>query len=365
MPVVQLKGLNSLTKTLADGRRVTYWYAWKGGPRLPGRPGSKDFMAAYMAALTDRKMPKASTLAALALRYKASPEFTKNALSTKAEWSRWLDRINDDEIGQLTFRALDDRRVKADLLEWRDQWADRPRSADYAMQVLSRVLSWAVSRGELAYNHAAGAEQLSGGNRSDQIWTPAEVDAYVAEAKSPEVGFIVRLACLTGLRREDLTSLAWGHVGEVAIVKPTNKSRGRKIARIPILAETRALLDEIKTQQVRRHAELCTAAAKKGRQSPPNCLTVLSSTRGKPWSVDGLEHQVIDTKGRAGVKKRLHDARGTFATRLRKAGLTAPQIASVMAWEEARVTQLLATYVDNDAIIQGIAEQIAKNESGT
>jgi hypothetical protein len=131
MPVVQLKGLNSLTKTLADGRRVTYWYAWKGGPRLPGRPGSKDFMAAYMAALTDRKMPKASTLAALALRYKASPEFTKNALSTKAEWSRWLDRINDDEIGQLTFRALDDRRVKADLLEWRDQWADRPRSADF------------------------------------------------------------------------------------------------------------------------------------------------------------------------------------------------------------------------------------------
>jgi hypothetical protein len=36
-----------------------------------------------------------------------------------------------------------------------------------------------------------------------------------------------------------------------------------------------------------------------------------------------------------------------------------------MAWEEGRVTQLLATYVDNDAIIQGIAEQIAKNESGT
>ena len=29
---IRLKGINSITKKLADGTRRTYWYAWKGGP---------------------------------------------------------------------------------------------------------------------------------------------------------------------------------------------------------------------------------------------------------------------------------------------------------------------------------------------
>ena len=33
---VNLKGINRITKRLADGSSVTYYYAWKGGPRLPG-----------------------------------------------------------------------------------------------------------------------------------------------------------------------------------------------------------------------------------------------------------------------------------------------------------------------------------------
>jgi hypothetical protein len=39
---VRLKGLNSVPKTLADGSKRTYWYAWKGGPPLasPARRNS-------------------------------------------------------------------------------------------------------------------------------------------------------------------------------------------------------------------------------------------------------------------------------------------------------------------------------------
>ena len=199
-------------------------------------------------------------------------------------------------IGGLTFKALDDRRVKADLLDWRDQWADRPRSADYGIQVLSRLLSWGVGRGLLAINAAAGIEQLYQSDRADQIWTADEVTRFADAAKSPEVGYIVRLACLTGLRREDLAQLCWSHVGDLAIVKPTGKSRGRRTAVVPLLDETQQLLKEIRTQQDRRHAELVASAERKKRPAPPKPLTVLSNTRGKPWSVDGLEHQVIDAK---------------------------------------------------------------------
>lgn len=370
MTRVQLKGLNQITKTRADGSRVTYWYAWKGGPRLPGKPGSPEFMAAYNAAVAERRAPKGDTLKSLVSLYRQSPEFAGLSDNTRREWTRWLDVISVDDgsklaIGSLPFEALDDRRVKSILLDWRDQWADRPRKADYGIQVLSRVLSWGWDRGLLSLNAAAGIKQLYSSNRADQIWTAEEITNYVAACKSAEVGFIVRLACLTGLRREDLATLCWSHITDLAIVKVATKSQGRKTVVIPLLEDTKALLAEIRVQQRARHQQLATKAVEKKRPAPPECLTVLSNTRGKPWSLDGLEHQVVDAKAVAGIDKHLHDARGTFATRLRKAGLTAAEIADILGWEEARVQRLLAIYVDRDSIVTAIADRIKRNETAT
>jgi hypothetical protein len=44
---LKLKGVNSVTKKLADATPRTYYYAWKGGPRLRGNPGSAEFIASY------------------------------------------------------------------------------------------------------------------------------------------------------------------------------------------------------------------------------------------------------------------------------------------------------------------------------
>lgn len=372
MPSVRLRGLSSATKRLASGKVVKYWYAWRGGPRLVGAPGTPEFVASYNRAVEDRRTPAGETLAALVARYRASPEWKANAQSTRDEWSRWLDRISaigdDPAIGDLTFEELDDRRVRAELLAWRDQWGDRPRAADYAVQVLSRVLSFGVDRGFLAINAAAGTEQLWQNNRADQIWTDDDLALFSVAAPSPEVGFIPWLACLTGFRREDLATVAWTHVGRTSIRKAPLKSErsgGAKIAIVPILPELRELLEEIRAQQVRRHMEVAERRRKQGKPEPPLPLTVLSTTFCKPWTTDGLEHQVVDTKQLAGVDKHLHDARGTFATRLRKADLSASRIADVMGWEEDRVERLLATYVDMDDIVQNIARHIAKNENGS
>lgn len=372
MARVRLKGLNSIRKRLADGSTVTYWYAWKGGPRLTGSPGSPEFLAAFNAAHADRKKPTGDNLRYLVSLYRASPEFTGLADATRKVWLRWLDRISETEgdraIGGLPLAALDDRRVRSEILDWRDQWAHQPRTADYAMQVVSRVLSWGMDRGLLALNAAAGVSQLYKGNRADQIWTDAEIDAFLAAASSPEVGFIIRLACVTGLRREDLASLCWSHVGDVAIVKPTSKSRGKKSAIIPILPETTALLAEIREQQLRRLAELTAVAERKGRPAPAEPLTVLSNTRGRPWKVTGLDSAVQDGKAAATptIDKHLHDTRGTFGTRLRKkARLTAAEIADVLGWDEDRAERLLAVYVDRDDIVRSIAERISRNEAGS
>ena len=59
---IRLKGINSITKRLADGTRRTYWYAWKGGPPLRGEPGTPEFVHSYNEAIARKVVPPRGTL---------------------------------------------------------------------------------------------------------------------------------------------------------------------------------------------------------------------------------------------------------------------------------------------------------------
>jgi hypothetical protein len=52
----------------------------------------------------------------------------------------WTELLGDLRIAQ--FERPE--KIRPIIRRWRNQWADKPRTADYAMQVLSRVLSHAV-----------------------------------------------------------------------------------------------------------------------------------------------------------------------------------------------------------------------------
>ncbi len=84
-----------------------------------------------------------------------------SADSTRAEWSRFLDLIQDATpalaIGSLPIEVLGDDRVKQHVFAWRDQWRATPRKADYAIQVLSALLTWAVGRGLISKNILLGS----------------------------------------------------------------------------------------------------------------------------------------------------------------------------------------------------------------
>jgi hypothetical protein len=55
MTRVNLKGIAKVT---AKGR--TYWYAWRGGPRLRGEPGAAEFVASYREAHESLRAPDTS-----------------------------------------------------------------------------------------------------------------------------------------------------------------------------------------------------------------------------------------------------------------------------------------------------------------
>ena len=52
---IELKGI---AKVRAKGR--TYYYAWRGGPRLKGEPGSPEFIASFNQAIEDHRAPDKS-----------------------------------------------------------------------------------------------------------------------------------------------------------------------------------------------------------------------------------------------------------------------------------------------------------------
>jgi integrase len=165
----------------------------------------------------------------------------------------------------------------------------------------------------------------------------------------------LRLAALTGLRREDLVTLTWDEIHQQALVKLAAKvSRGkRRTAVVPRIPALDALLVELRS----RH-----------RQEGVN--TILVNSYGLAWSADGFGGSFNRVRDAAGTthtdastgkvtNKHLHDVRGTFCTKLiTVCGLTDQEAASVMAWAPEQVAGIRRTYVDQGAVNMAIAARL-------
>jgi integrase len=329
---VELKGLAKVT---AKGR--VYWYAWRGGPRLRGAPGSPEFMASYNEAVADRRTPDTDRFQSLVVLYKASPDYQKLAASTKQSWGPWLDRVAK-YFGELRVAQFDrPEKIRPIIRQWRNQYAETPRAADTGMQVLSRVLSHAVDLGRVAGNPCTGIKALYSGDRSAIIWKDADI-AALKKVCSPEIAHAVDLAAATGLRLGDLLRLSWSHIGDDAIIIPTSKSGGRREAVIPLYDDLRAVLARI----------------------PKRSTTILTNTRGRPWT-ESFKASFNTAKHRAGLADRnlhFHDLRGTAATRFYTAGLPERVVAEILGWAEAQVSNIIRRYVDRSAATKAILAQL-------
>lgn len=221
-----------------ESKGKTYYYAWRepggGAPRLTGKPGTPEFVASYNEAIARRNAPDNSRFRSIVVAYKASPDYQKLADSTKKQWSRWLDRIAKD-FGDLRLAQFDRTdKIRPIIRQWRSQFADTPRTADYAIQVLSRVLSYAVDPlGRIGTNPCKEIKHLYSSDRSEIIWTPSDI-AELKAVCSPEVAHFVDVGALTGLRQGDIVRLSWSHVHDDAIILPTGKSGKTVSALVPL-----------------------------------------------------------------------------------------------------------------------------------
>lgn len=334
---VDLKGL---AKVKAKGH--TYWYAWRGGPRLVGQPGSPEFIASYNAAIEERRTPDKNRFRFVVASYKASADYKKLAQSTRDQWGKWLDRISE-YFGELRIAQFDrPEKIRPIIRRWRNQWAEKPRTADYAMQVLSRVMAHAVELGSIAGNPCEGIKRLYENDRSDIIWTDQDIER-IKTTCSVEIALAVDLAGHTGLRLGDLVRLSWSHVGEDAIIIKTGKSKQRREAIIPIYSALREVLARI----------------------PKRATTILTNSRRRPWTPDGFGSSFNKAKIDAAMSEmdlHFNDLRGTAATKFYIAGFTMREIAETLAWEEDSVEKIIHRYVGRSAAIKARIRKLEARE---
>jgi len=99
------------TKRLADGRLVTYWWAWKGGPQLRGEPGTREFVVSYQEAIARRVTPPPGMLFSILQGYQASEDFRGLADRTRRDYAANIKLI-EDAFGDFPLSALSDRRTR-------------------------------------------------------------------------------------------------------------------------------------------------------------------------------------------------------------------------------------------------------------
>jgi integrase len=289
------------------------------------------FWASYDAAIRERHIPEPGKFRALVTLYRASTEYEKLAVSTKTSWGPWLDRIAD--YFDLSIAAFDNPRIRPIIRTWRNKYAKTPRAADMGMQALSRVCSYAVEQGKLTTNPTEGIKALYSNDRAEIIWTPDDI-ARIKAAGSPELGHAMDVGALSGLRRGDLLRLSWSHVHANEICIPTNKSGRRVDARIPLYADLRATLARI----------------------PRRATTVLTNSKGQPWTNTGFGQMITKAKAKAGIGDALHfhDLRGTAATKFYAAELPLRVIAEILGWTESSVDNIIRKYVDRSAATKAV-----------
>jgi hypothetical protein len=176
---------------------VRYYFRRRGlarKTRIPGEPGSKEFMAVYAALLDGRLIPTVpsparppkSSLRWLFQQYLANPVVLRELDSkTLAARNRILNKIAEEplsptnpvKLGEGPFDELTSKAVRR-LLERK---ADKPAASNDWLKALKAVFKWAVKQEHTNNNPVRDIEKMKLVSDGFHTWTLEEVAQYEAK----------------------------------------------------------------------------------------------------------------------------------------------------------------------------------------
>jgi hypothetical protein len=231
MTSIRLKYLHSFLDRFG---RVHYYFRYRGNRwPLPG-PHEEGFATAYDALLTEIKANPIALKNNIAFmrgslgwvieRFLVSPAYETRAEATKRNYRRVIDTLKQ-RYGTGLIKDLQPRHVKKIRNEIREAFT--ASAADIAISILSTLWDFADEQLSLDLPGADptfGIKRVHVGHREHEPWPQDLIARFMADA-SPRLGFAVRLALGTGLRRSDLVKLVARPEGRPFPRLPTENRR--------------------------------------------------------------------------------------------------------------------------------------------
>lgn len=204
------------------------------------------------------------------------------------------------------------------------------RQANMLRTFLYEVFRYCIPKGLIATNPAAAVipkPRPKAQPRANRPWQVAEL-VFVVENAPPHIAAVVALIAATGLDPSDALALRRDKIKD-GVVRANRGKTGRDVS-LPITGRLRAALD---------------AAPKH------DAVTVLATSKGKPWTYNGLStawHRWKTRQAEAGTihaDLTLKGLRHTVGTILREGGLNLRQIADYLGQSE----EAMAHWYSRDA----------------
>lgn len=290
--------------------------------RLPGLPGSAEFMEAYQQALQLAPQPlgtkrnKAGSVAAVVAAYLDSTlHFASRAKGTQTQRRTILERFRE-QYGDYPVGSMPPKFIAAVLTK------KKPHAARNWLQTLRALCQFAVEQQYMREDPTRGLKLPSVKSPGHHTWTDAEIAQF--EAHHP-IGSKARLALglllYTAQRRGDVIEMGVQHVRNGTVVLRQQKTNKPMV--IPIRPELQAILDG----------------------TPSQHLTFLPTKSGQPYQPRSFSRQFRKWCDEAGLPKRCtaHGLRKAACRRMAEAGCSANEIA---AWSGHATLTEIKRYTD-------------------
>lgn len=346
---VDLVGVHCVKKKLAKGGVATYYYAWRGGPRMTSEFNSVEFVAEYVRLTRERPdAPFQGCMAQIIRDYLKSPSYTGLKASTREGYDFAIKAI-ETSFFAMTAKEISAVGSRTLFMQWRDEIAQKhPRKADLYMSVLKRILWFGLDREMIERHPLERVEKVSDGSRRDVIWTDDDIQTFRFGVKNPDAKGekdkwkikpaaepLVRalmLAIWTGQRQGDLLKLTWKAYDGHSIYLRQSKTGAH--VRMKVSEELKSYLDGVPRG---------------------NSVTILTNGHGQPWAT-GFKSSWRKAVEKAGIEgKTFHDLRGTFVTLAYRNGASIKEIAEVSGHSEKDAEGIIRKhYLVSSAAVESI-----------
>lgn len=316
----------------------TVWYFRRGKEariRLPGTFGSKEFNAAYDAAMAGTPLPEKakapqSSLKWLVERFLESGRYSKFKPNTQRTYKYMLASVLKTG-SDLNFKAI----TQSDVMSGKVRREHKPTMAVAYVQVMRALFKFAVDSGWMTTNPADEISTELPKSDGHHTWTVEEVEKF--QAKHP-IGTQARLAMdimlYTGFRRSDAIVFGPQHIRNGLISLSTIKTgTDVDIPVLPPLAESIAA-------------------------TPRKNLLFLENKWGRPWQNISFGRWFAAQCIKAGVPGRAHGLRKAGATMAADNGATPHELTAMYGWSSTKMAELYTKKADRKRLAERAANKL-------